>query len=76
MASIGDEFRPGEKVPHSGIYQVKHDRQHASTTEVTCVFGKVFPACKSCGQNARFKLVRKAQHVEASLYFKISSPDG
>ena len=74
MASLGDEFRPGEKVPHSGIYKVKHDRQHASANEVTCVFGKVFPKCKSCGQLARFKLVRKAQHVETSLYFKISSP--
>jgi hypothetical protein len=70
MAAIGDVFRPGEKVPHSGIYKVMHDRQHATTHEVTCVFGKVFPTCSSCGKDARFKLVRKAQHVEVNLYFK------
>ncbi len=70
MASIGDAFGPGEKVPHSGIYKVMHDRQHAAMHEVTCVFGKVFPACKGCGKDAKFKLVRKAQHVEVHLYFK------
>jgi hypothetical protein len=28
MAAIGDIFKPGEKVPNSGIYEVVHDDDH------------------------------------------------
>jgi hypothetical protein len=70
MASIGDVFKPGDKVPHSGIYQVTHDRNHSDSHEVTCVFGKIFPPCKGCGQHPRFKLVRAAHHVDTQLNFK------
>ena len=69
MAAIGDIFKPGEKVQHSGIYEVEHDKAHAQKHEVTCVFGKVFPPCKGCGQHPRFKLVRAAQHVETNDNF-------
>jgi hypothetical protein len=70
MASIGDVFKPGEKVPHSGIYLVTHDTQHAAEREVTCVFGKVFPPCKGCGQHPRFKLVKAAMHIDGHEHFR------
>lgn len=70
MASIGDVFKPGEKVPHSGIYLVTHDSKHTESHEVTCVYGKVFPPCKGCGQHPRFKLLRAAHHVETQENFK------
>jgi hypothetical protein len=70
MASIGDIFKPGDKVPHSGIYAVTHDKAHAAAHEVTCVFGKVFPPCNGCGNHPRFKLVRAAHHVETHENFK------
>lgn len=66
---MADEYKPGDKVPKSGIYKVTHDRNHASPHEVTCVFGKVFPPCRGC-QHPRFELVRAAQHVETNEWFK------
>jgi hypothetical protein len=70
MASIGEEFQPGEKVPHSGIYKVMHDKNHAADHEVTCIYDKVFPQCRECGQSPRFRLVRIAQHIDLSEHFK------
>lgn len=71
MAKIGDEFKPGDKVPHSGIYLVTHDKKHSEPHEVTCVFGKVFPPCRGCS-HPRFKLVRAARHIETEDNFKAS----
>jgi hypothetical protein len=70
MASAGDEFKPGEEVPHSGIYRVVHDPNHDAEHEVTCVYGKRFPPCRYCGHHVRFVLVRKAQHIDSHANFK------
>ena len=69
MASVGDRFSPGEKVPHSGIYEVTHDPVHTQRHEVTCVYGEPFPPCRGC-EHPRFKLVRAAVHVKANEHFK------
>jgi len=69
MAKIGDSFKPGEKVPHSGIYKVIHDPEHDQPHEVTCVYGKAFPPCRGC-RSPKFVLVRPAQHIEANEHFK------
>jgi hypothetical protein len=69
-AKIGDEFKPGEKVPLSGIYKVVHDSDHAEEHEVTCVFGKKFPPCNHCSAHVRFVLVHGARHVETNDNFK------
>jgi len=68
MASVGDTFKPGDKVPHSGIYKVTHDPEHAQSHEVTCVYGKVFPPCRGC-KHPRFILVRSAQHIDSNEHF-------
>jgi hypothetical protein len=43
-----DEFKPGDKVPTSGIYDVIHDKldgdDHAHAHQVTAISGTVFPA--------------------------------
>lgn len=70
MAAIGDVFKPGDKVPHSGIYKVTHDSEHAEAHKVTCVFGKTFPPCNGCGHHPRFTLIRGAHHVETHDQFK------
>lgn len=70
MAKIGDVFKPGEKVPCSGIYSVTHDNKHALPHEVTCIYNKVFPPCNHCGKHPRFKLVKAAQHVDLNEHFK------
>jgi hypothetical protein len=69
MADIGDVFKPGDKVPNSGIYEVTHDRHHPKH-EVTCVAHKHFPPCNHCGSHPRFKLVRKAVHITVDENFK------
>ncbi|WP_257811680.1 YjzC family protein [Burkholderia glumae] len=69
MAKAGDIFKPGDKVPHSGIYTVIHDKEHIESHDVTCVYGKVFPPCKGCGAHPRFKLKYAAQHISANDNF-------
>jgi hypothetical protein len=66
---MADQFKPGDKVPRSGIYRVSHDSSHAQPHEVTCVYGKVFPPCREC-RHPRFELVRAAHHVETQELFK------
>lgn len=70
MAKIGDVFKPGDTVPHSGIYAVTHDTEHAASHDVTCVYGKKFPPCKGCGEHPRFKLKIAAQHISFNDNFK------
>jgi len=69
MAQIGQVFKPGDMVETSGIYEVEHDTGHAQRHEVTCVYGKRFPPCRTC-RHPRFKLVRAAQHIEQNEHFK------
>lgn len=69
MAAVGDEFKPGEKVPNSGIYGVTHDPKHEQYHEVTCIAHKRFPPCRNC-DHPRFVLVKKALHIEQHEHFK------
>jgi len=69
MASVGEEFKPGENVPNSGIYRVIHDPEHAQAHEVTCIAHKRFPPCRGC-DHPRFVLVRKAIHIDMHEHFK------
>ena len=69
MASIGDVFKPGDTVPHSGIYRVIHDPAHTQEHDVTCIFGKRFPPCRGC-DHPRFVLKVAAQHIESHEHFK------
>ncbi len=67
---MATEYKPGDKVPQSGIYAVKHDPNHVQPHEVTCVFDEKFPPCNHCGQHPRFTLVRGAIHVKWHEEFK------
>ena len=64
------QYKPGEKVPESGIYTVAHDSYHAVRHEVTCVRGEHFPPCRGCGSKVRFTLSRAAMHVSEHHHFK------
>ena len=70
MAETGATFKPGDKVPNSGIYNVIHDPFHAMNHQVTCVYGEHFPPCNHCGHHVRFKLAVKAIHVKQSEHFR------
>lgn len=67
---MADEHKPGEKVPSSGIYLVRHDSAHTSPHEVTCVFDETFPPCNHCGHHPRFTLVRAAIHLASHKQFR------
>lgn len=68
VASKIQFFKPGERVPESGIYQVRH-AQHAGQHEVTCVGGHTFPTCNHCGDYVTFRLKHRAILVDASRHF-------
>ena len=63
-------YKPGDKVPKSGIYRVIHDERHAEAHEVTCVIGSRFPPCNGCGGNVRFPLARAAHHITNHEHFR------
>lgn len=58
------QYKPGQKVPQSGIYKVNHDRRHSEEHEVTAVKGEPFPPCANCGAGVTFSLVRAAHHLK------------
>ena len=64
-----ETYKPGQKVPKSGIYRVTHDPAHAQPHEVTCIFNKIFPPCRGC-DHPRFKLIYAAQHIESHEHFE------
>ena len=62
-------FKPGETAPQSGIYQVVHQR-HRDAHQVTVLENHAFPACRSCGQQVRFRLVSAAGPVKDDSDFQ------
>jgi len=56
-------FSAGETVRETGIYEVIHDRAHRSAHEVVMLSGDAFPACDSCGDRVRFRLIRTAPYI-------------
>ena len=65
---MSEEFKPGGKVPTSGIYKVTHDG-HTQPHEVTCIEGEQFPPCNTC-KHPKFVLARTAHHVAHHEHFK------
>jgi DNA replicative helicase MCM subunit Mcm2 (Cdc46/Mcm family) len=56
-------FRPGDKVPVTGIYTAKHD-QHRKTHEVFATEGDRFPNCRKCGERVNFALAHAASRID------------
>lgn len=52
------KFKPGEKVPVSGIYRVEHD-SHRLMHEAALLEKGLFPQCRKCNSQVRFQLVRR-----------------
>lgn len=61
-------YKPGEEVPHSGIYRVRHYGHHHDH-EVTCISGESFPECQKCRGKVRFSLIIAAHAVERHPHF-------
>ena len=63
------EYKPGDPVPYSGIYEVEHDKNHVKKHEVTVIYGRKFPPCRGC-DHPRFTLVKAAVHIDNDANFK------
>lgn len=74
MANKTAEFKPGEKVPTSGVYDVAHDKidgeLHAHPHQVTVISGTHFPPCRGCGHGVRFHLHQAAEHIGSHALFQ------
>ena len=64
-------YTPGDKVPHTGLYLVKHD-QHRADHEATLLEGEFFPSCLQCGARVCFSLSRAAEPIRRDSDFKPS----
>jgi len=67
-----DGFKPGDRVPATGIYTASHDH-HRPQHEVFAVEGDEFPLCRRCGVAIRFVLVQPATHIDADRDFSKAS---
>jgi len=50
-------FKPGERVPASGVYCIEHHSHRLMHTATLIANGR-FPRCKRCGNAVRFTLLR------------------
>lgn len=66
----GTFFKPGDSVRETGIYEVVHDRNHRTTHEAVMLAKDVFPACDTCYEKVRFRLVRTAPYIFDDLDFE------
>lgn len=68
MSIVRANYKPGDRVPCSGIYDVTHGRDHAEKHALTCVFDGIFPACNQC-DSASFTLRIGAAYAETHPSF-------
>ena len=61
-------FRPGDRVPVTGIYTAKHD-QHRDIHEVFATEGDRFPNCRRCGDHVNFALAQAASRIDEDTGF-------
>jgi hypothetical protein len=74
---IASEWKPGDAVEWSGVYSVRHGKDHTTTSggqytiEDRLIFrsGGEFPLCNECGNLPRFILVSAAEPVEQNKHF-------
>src|SRR5579864_8564084 len=62
------QYATGAVVPQTGIYLFQHTcsrlpQEIIVAREVLLVSGERFPACKACGEELRFHLVRTAPYI-------------
>jgi hypothetical protein len=74
---IKTEWKPGDTVEHSGVYQVCHGREHrypgdrhSVQHQVICLVGSKFPPCHQCANQPRFTLAGFGEPIEQNEHFK------
>jgi hypothetical protein len=64
------EYKPGNTVPESGLYNVNHDTSHAQRHQVTAVKGEPFPPCNAYGCHVTYTLATAALHLREHPHLK------
>ena len=67
------EYKPGNTVPQSGIYNVNHDNYHSQRHQVTAVTGEPFPPCNAPGCHVTYTLAIAALHLKEHPHLKKKS---
>jgi len=65
---MAQDFKPGQKVPSSGVYRVLH-KDHRDEHDATLREGELFPTCTVCANGVRFRLVQSANLIDADRDF-------
>lgn len=68
-------FRPGDKVPCTGIFIASH-YQHRLPHEVFATEGEMFPPCKRCGARTSFTLLKAAADISRDQDFTTTAEGG
>ena len=66
----GRQYKAGDPVTESGIYEAIHEGAHREPHEVVMVKADLFPACDTCAEKVRFKLVRSAPYIFNDVDFE------
>jgi hypothetical protein len=61
--SNGPRFKPGDPIKETGIYEVIHEGGHRAAHEAVMLADDRFPACDTCFERVRFRLVRTAPYI-------------
>jgi hypothetical protein len=61
-------FRPGDRVPISGVYTATH-YQHRLPHNVFAVVDVPFPECRRCGKRVSFSLSQSSPCIDADQDF-------
>jgi hypothetical protein len=59
----GPQFKAGDRVPETGIYEVVHAEGHRPPHEVVLHGEDAFPDCEHCGGSVRFRVLRTAPYI-------------
>ena len=62
----GRELRPGDVCVHGGLYEVIH-LEHRTPHNAVVSANDVFPPCKQCGANVRFRPILNTTGDESCL---------
>lgn len=66
-------LNPGETIHHSGIYEICHEDESRAT--VILMRNGVFPLCRQCGENVRYKLLQVVPHISEDEDFSEAQDD-
>ncbi|HEY7402189.1 MAG TPA: hypothetical protein VIB39_01600 [Candidatus Angelobacter sp.] len=59
---LGTDLHPGDLCAQNGVYEVVHFA-HRAPHKVVVSANNVFPACRQCGLNVRFRLLMHSTEV-------------